>query len=374
MDLSKLFFLVEALSKITWQELLMIAIGAILIYLAIVKDYEPVLLLPIGFGAIITNLPLTGVFSGEGFLRVIYNAGIETELLPLLLFIGVGAMCDFGPLYENPKMVFLGAAGHFGIFVTLMVALFIGYDIKDAGAIAAIGTMDGPTSIVVARTLSPRFLAPIAVAAYSYMSLVPIIQPPVMKLLTTKAERETHMPYSEHKASKQVRILFPIISSIVVSLLAPAASALISTIMFGNLLRECGVVDRLADAAENEVANIATLLLGLCIGASMGAESFVRLETFGVIALGLVAFVFDMIGGVLFAKLLYVLSGHKFNPLIGSAGISAFPMAARVVQRVGQEADPTNFLLMHAMGANVAGQVCSVVAGGLLLALLSGGI
>lgn len=374
MDLSKLFFLVEALSKITWQELVMIAIGAILIYLAIAKDYEPVLLLPIGFGAIITNLPLTGIFGAEGFIKIIYDAGIETELLPLLLFIGVGAMCDFGPLYENPKMVFLGAAGHIGIFVTMMVALFIGYELKDAGAIAAIGTMDGPTSIVVAKTLSPRFLAPIAVAAYSYMSLVPIIQPPVMKLLTTKEERATHMPYSEHKASKQVRILFPIASAIVVSLLAPAASALISTIMFGNLLRESGVVDRLASAAENEIANIATLLLGLCIGASMGAESFVRVETFGVIALGLVAFVFDMIGGVLFAKLLYVLSGKKFNPLIGSAGISAFPMAARVVQRVGQEADPSNFLLMHAMGANVAGQVCSVVAGGLILALIGGGI
>jgi oxaloacetate decarboxylase beta subunit len=371
MDLSQLSFLWEAITSITLQQLFMILIGAVLIYLAIAKDYEPVLLLPIGFGAIITNLPLTGVFGDDGFLQIIYKAGIQTELLPLLLFIGVGAMCDFGPLYENPKMVFLGASGHIGIFITLMVAILLGYGIKDAGAIAAIGTMDGPTSIIVAKTLSPKYLAPIAVAAYSYMSLVPIIQPPIMKLLTTKEERCTHMPYSEHKASKAVRILFPIAASIVVSLLVPAASALISTIMFGNLLRECGVVDRLADAAENEVANITTLFLGLCIGASMGAESFVRWETFGVIALGLCAFVFDMAGGVLFAKLLYVLSGKKFNPLIGSAGISAFPMAARVVQRVGQEADNTNFLLMHAMGANVAGQVCSVVAGGVVLALLS---
>ena len=374
MDLSKLYFLIEAPSMFTWQELVMIVIGAILIYLAIVKEYEPVLLLPIGFGAIITNLPLTEIFGEHGFITIIYKAGIDTELLPLLLFIGVGAMCDFGPLYENPKMVFLGASGHIGIFVTLMVALFLGYEIKDAGAIAAIGTMDGPTSIVVAKTLSPRFLAPIAVAAYSYMSLVPIIQPPVMKLLTTKAERATHMPYSERKVSKTVRIIFPIAASVVVSLIAPAASALISTIMFGNLLRESGVVDRLARAAENEIANITTLLLGLCIGVSMQAESFVRVETFGVIGLGLLAFVFDMAGGVLFAKLLYVLSGKKFNPLIGSAGISAFPMAARVVQRVGQEADPSNFLLMHAMGANVAGQLGSVVAGGLLLAFLVGGV
>ncbi len=371
MDLSNLFFLIEGPTLLTWRHLVMILIGAVLIYLAIVKDYEPVLLLPMGFGAIITNLPLTAIFGNEGFLKIIYDAGINTELLPLLLFIGVGAMCDFGPLYENPKMVFLGAAGHIGIFVTLIVALLLGYEIKDAGAIAAIGTMDGPTSIVVARTLSPKFLAPIAVAAYSYISLVPIIQPPVMKLLTTKAERATRMPYSQFPVSKAVRILFPIVVSVVVSLIVPAASALISTIMFGNLLRESGVVDRLANSAENEVANITTLLLGLTIGASMGAESFVQVATFGVIALGLLAFVFDMLGGVLFAKLLYVLSGKKFNPLIGSAGISAFPMAARVVQRVGQEADPGNFLLMHAMGANVAGQLNSVVAGGVLLALLT---
>lgn len=372
MDLSKLSFLIEAPLHLTWQQILMIAIGSVLIILAIVKEYEPLLLLPIGFGAIITNIPLSEIFGETGFITLLYNAGIETELLPLLLFIGVGAMCDFGPLYENPKMVFLGAAGHIGIFITLMVALLIGYDIKDAGAIAAIGTMDGPTSIVVARALSQKYLAPIAVAAYSYMSLVPIIQPPVMRLLTTKEERETHMPYSQKKVSKAVRIIFPIAVSVVVSLIAPAASALISTIMFGNLLRESGVVDRLASTAENELANITTLLLGLCIGASMKAESFVQFATFGVIALGLLAFVFDMAGGVLFAKLLYVLSGKKFNPLIGSAGISAFPMAARVVQRVGQEADPSNFLLMHAMGANVAGQLGSVVAGGLILALISG--
>ncbi|NPV78289.1 MAG: sodium ion-translocating decarboxylase subunit beta [Anaerolineae bacterium] len=372
MDLSRLLILIQAPTAFTWQEIVMILIGIVLIYLAIAKDYEPLLLLPIGFGAILTNLPLTTVFGEHGFLMTLYKAGIETELFPLLLFIGVGAMTDFGPLFENPKMVFLGAAGHIGIFITMLVALIIGYDIKEAGAIAAIGTMDGPTSIIVAKTLAPNLLAPIAVAAYSYMSLVPIIQPPVMKALTTSAERKVRMPYSERKISKTVRIVFPIAVTIIVSLIAPAASALIATIMLGNLMRESGVVERLTKASENEIANFTTLFLGLTIGASMTAESFVRLDTFGVIALGLVAFVFDMAGGVLFGKLLYTLTKGKFNPLLGSAGISAFPMAARVVQRVGQEFDYDNFLLMHAMGANVAGQLGSVVAGGVVLALLAG--
>lgn len=372
MDISRILLLVQAPSKFTWQEAVMIAIGALLIYLAIAKDIEPVLLLPIGFGAVVTNIPLNEIFGDTGFLKIIYDAGIETELLPLLLFVGVGAMTDFGPLYENPKMVFLGAAGHIGVFITMLVAILFGFSIKDAGAIAAIGTMDGPTSIIVAKTLSPSLLAPIAVAAYSYMSLVPIIQPPIMKLLTTDAERKTHMPYSEMKVSKTVRVIFPIAVTIVVSLIAPAASALIATIMLGNLMRESGVVERLTSASENEIANITTLLLGLAVGASMKADTFIQWNTFGVIALGMVAFVFDMAGGVLFGKLLYVLSNHKFNPLIGSAGISAFPMAARVVQRIGQEYDFDNFLLMHAMGANVAGQLCSVVAGGVILAMLSG--
>ncbi len=372
MDLSRLLILIQAPTAFTRQEIVMILIGIGLIYLAIAKDYEPLLLLPIGFGAILTNLPLTTVFGEHGFLMTLYKAGIETELFPLLLFIGVGAMTDFGPLFENPKMVFLGAAGHIGIFVTMLVALFIGYDIMEAGAIAAIGTMDGPTSIIVAKTLAPGLLAPIAVAAYSYMSLVPIIQPPVMKALTTDAERKVRMPYSERKISKTVRIVFPIAVTIIVSLIAPAASALIATIMLGNLMRESGVVERLTKASENEIANFTTLFLGLTIGASMTAESFVRLDTFGVIALGLVAFIFDMAGGVLFGKLLYALTRGKFNPLLGSAGISAFPMAARVVQRVGQEFDFDNYLLMHAMGANVAGQLGSVVAGGVILALLAG--
>ncbi len=372
MDLSNLSFLTRAISHFTWQELVMIFIGAVLIYLAIGKDYEPLLLLPIGFGAILTNLPLSTIFGEQGFLMTLYKAGIETELFPLLLFIGIGAMTDFGPLFENPKMVFLGAAGHIGIFVTMLVALLIGYSIKEAGSIAAIGTMDGPTSIIVAKTLAPNLLAPIAVAAYSYMSLVPIIQPPVMKALTTEAERKVRMPYSKRKVSKTVRIIFPIAVTIVVSLITPAAAALIATIMLGNLMRESGVVDRLTNSSENEIANITTLFLGLTIGASMTAESFVRLNTFGVIALGLVAFIFDMTGGVLFGKLMYAATGGKFNPLLGSAGISAFPMAARVVQRVGQEFDFDNYLLMHAMGANVAGQLGSVVAGGVVLALLAG--
>lgn len=372
MDISRILLLIQAPSKFTWQEVVMIAIGGILVYLAIAKDIEPVLLLPIGFGAIITNVPLNDIFGNTGFLKIIYDAGIQTELLPLLLFVGVGAMTDFGPLYENPKMVFLGAAGHIGVFVTMLVAILFGFSIKDAGAIAAIGTMDGPTSIIVAKTLSPNLLAPIAVAAYSYMSLVPIIQPPIMRLLTTDAERKTHMPYSQMKVSKTVRVIFPIAVTIVVSLIAPAASALIATIMLGNLMRESGVVERLSNASENEIANVCTLLLGLAVGASMKANTFIQWNTFGVVALGLVAFVFDMAGGTLFAKLLYVITHHQFNPLIGSAGISAFPMAARVVQRIGQEYDFDNFLLMHAMGANVAGQLCSVVAGGVILALLSG--
>lgn len=377
----------EAPRLLTWQDGVMILIGLGLIYLAIAKDYEPMLLLPIGFGAIITNLPLTGVFeqAGEsvGFLRVLFNAGIETELFPLLLFIGVGAMTDLGPLLENPKMALLGAAGHIGVFVTLLVTIILGTNIpalgfkpdnellKAAGAIAAIGTMDGPTSIIVAKQLAPKLLAPIAVAAYSYMSLVPIIQPPVMKFLTTDAERKVRMPYSERKVSKTVRVMFPIVVTIIVSLVAPGASPLIATIMLGNLLRESGVVERLTHASENEIANVTTLFLGLTIGASMLSQNFITWQTLGVMVLGLCAFIFDMAGGVLFGKFLYAITGGNFNPLIGSAGISAFPMAARVVQRVGQEYDFDNFLLMHAMGANVAGQLGSVMIGGIILAFLA---
>ncbi len=372
MDIDSILQLFLAPTLLTWKMALMILAGGVLIYLGIAKDYEPMLLLPIGFGAILTNLPLTGISGEHGLLGTLYRIGIETELFPLLLFIGLGAMTDFGPLLENPKMSFLGAAGHIGIFVTLLLALVLGFDIKEAGSISVIGTMDGPTAIFVAARLAPDMLAPITVAAYSYMSLVPIIQPPIMRLLTTDKERKVRMPYSQREVSKTTRVLFPIIVTIFVSLIAPVASPLIATIMFGNLMRESGVVDRLSKAAQNELANITTIFLGLAVGSSMTGDAFIRMETFYILVLGLFAFVFDMAGGILFGKLLYLLSGGKFNPLIGAAGISAFPMSARVVQRVGQEYDYENFLLMHAMGANTAGQLGSVIAGGVVLALLSG--
>jgi len=372
MDIENVLQLFLAPTLLTWKMVVMILAGGVLLYLGIAKDYEPVLLLPIGFGAILTNLPLTGISGDHGLLGILYKIGIETELFPLLLFIGLGAMTDFGPLLENPKMAFLGAAGHIGIFGTLILALALGFDMDQAGSISVIGTMDGPTAIFVAARLAPDMLAPITVAAYSYMSLVPIIQPPIMRLLTTDAERKVRMPYSERSVSKTTRVLFPIVVTIFISLIAPVASPLIATIMFGNLMRESGVVDRLSNAAQNEIANVTTIFLGLAIGSTMTGEAFIRVETFYILALGLFAFVLDMAGGVLFGKLLYALSGGKFNPLIGAAGISAFPMSARVVQRVGQEYDYENFLLMHAMGANTAGQLGSVIAGGVVLALISG--
>lgn len=372
MDITNLLQLLEAPMHLTWKMVLMMVVGAVLIYLAIAKDYEPLLLLPIGFGAILTNFPLTGIAGEEGLLGLFYRFGIQTEIFPLLLFIGLGAMTDFGPLLENPRMALLGAAAHIGIFTTLILALVLGFKINEAASISSIGTMDGPTAIYVTTKLAPRMLAPIAVAAYSYMSLVPIIQPPIMRLLTTDAERKVRMPYTQREVSKTTRVLFPIVVAVIVSLLAPVASPLIATLMFGNLMRESGVVDRLSRAAQNEVANVTTIFLALTIGATMTGESFVRLDTFLILVLGLCAFVLDMAGGVLFGKLLYVISGKKFNPLLGAAGISAFPMSARVVQRVGQEYDFDNFLLMHAMGANTAGQLGSVIAGGILLALLRG--
>ncbi len=372
MDFNHLLDLLQAPMALTWQNVVMMAVGGVLIYLAIAKDYEPVLLLPIGFGAILTNLPLTGITGEHGFLGILYQAGIETELFPLLIFIGVGAMTDFGPLLENPKMALLGAAGQFGIFGTLMLALSFGFNMNEAASIGIIGAIDGPTAIYVSTKLAPHLLGPIAVAAYSYMSLVPIIQPPVMRLLTTPAERKVRMPYTRREVSKTTRVLFPIVVTIVVSLIAPVASPLIATLMFGNLMRESGVVERLSQAAQNEIANVATIFLGLTIGATMTGDGFIRLDTLLILAMGLLAFVLDTAGGVLFGKLLYVLSGKKFNPLIGAAGISAFPMSARIVQRVGQDYDFENFLLMHAMGANTAGQLGSVMAGGIVLALLTG--
>ena len=372
MDLSNLQVGLQAVANLTWQTGVMILVGGVLIYLAIAKSYEPVLLLPIGFGAILANLPLTGITSDHGFLGILYRVGITTEMFPLLIFIGVGAMTDFGPLLENPGTALLGAAGQLGIFVTLLLALALGFDMPEAASIGIVGAIDGPTAIYVSTRLAPHLLGPIAVAAYTYMSLVPIIQPPVMRLLTTDAERKVRMPYTQRPVSKTVRVLFPIVVTIIVSLLAPVGSPLIAALMFGNLMRESGVVDQLAKSARNEMVNIVTIFLGLTVGSTMTGDQFVRLDTLLILAMGLLAFVVDTVGGVLFGKLLYVVTRKKFNPLIGAAGISAFPMAARIVQRMGLEYDFDNFLLMHAMGANTAGQLGSVVAGGVVLALLAG--
>ncbi|NSW52696.1 MAG: sodium ion-translocating decarboxylase subunit beta [Anaerolineae bacterium] len=372
MDVSQLRVLLQAFDALTWKNLVMIAIGGLLVYLAIAKEYEPMLLLPIGFGAILANLPLTGITDEGGMLHVLYQAGIATELFPLFVFIAIGAMTDFGPLLENPRMALLGAAGQFGIFGVLMLALLLGFPMNEAASIGIIGAIDGPTAIYVSSKLAPQLLAPIAVAAYSYMSLVPIIQPPVMRLLTTREERLVRMPYSSKPVSRVVRVLFPLVVTLLVSLIAPKASPLIAALMFGNLLRESLVVGRLSDAAQNELANLTTLFLGLVIGGTMHGEAFLQLDTLMILALGLLAFVLDTAGGVLFGKLMYLLSGKKFNPLIGAAGISAFPMSARLVHQVAMKEDYENFLLMHAMGANAAGQLGSVIAGGVVLALLAG--
>jgi oxaloacetate decarboxylase beta subunit len=374
MDLDTLIQLLQAPLSLTWQNLVMMAVGGLLIYLAVAKDYEPMLLLPIGFAAIITNLPLTGIAdAGEhGFLSVLFNAGITTELFPLLIFIGIGAMTDFGPLLANPKLALLGAAGQIGIFITLLLALILGFDLNESASIGIIGAIDGPTAIYVSNKLAPHLLGPIALAAYSYMALVPIIQPPIMRLMTTDAERKVRMPYIHGEVSKTVRVLFPVIITVVVSLLSPKAAPLIATLMFGNLMRESGVVERLSRSAQNEIANVTTIFLGLTIGSTMTGNNFIRSETILILAIGLLAFILDTVGGVLFGKLMYVLSGKKFNPLVGAAGISAFPMSARIVQKVGQEYDFENFLLMHAMGANTAGQLGSVVAGGVILILMLG--
>lgn len=369
-----------------WPRLIMMAVGGILIWLAIAKEYEPVLLLPIGIGCILTNIPLTGMgildwttyphATEEGLFNILYEGGIKNELFPLLIFIGVGAMTDFGPLLENPQMALLGAAGQFGIFGTLLLATLVGFDIKHAASIGIIGSADGPTSIYVASRLAPDMLGPIAVAAYSYMSLVPVIQPPVMRLLTTKEQRRIKMPYTSRPVSRTTRILFPIVVTLVTGILVPLATPLISMLMFGNLLRESLVVDRLSKAAQNELANVVTIFLGLAIGGTMTAERFLRWDTIGVLTMGVIAFALDTAGGVIFGqimRLFYKVVLHKpFNPLIGAAGISAFPMSARVVHRVAQEEDFSNFLLMHAMGANTAGQIGSVLAGGVVLALLAG--
>ena len=353
-------------ANFTWQQLLMIVIGGVLIYLAIKKDMEPTLLLPMGFGAILVNLP----FVNTEAIETLFNAGIATELFPLLLFIGIGAMIDFGPLLSNPKMFLFGAAAQFGIFFTFIMARLIGFTLQDAGSIAIIGAADGPTSIYLANYFRSNYQGPIMVAAYSYMALVPIIQPPVIKLITTKRERQIRMPYNPSAVSGTTRVLFPIFVTIVAGTIAPKSAELIGFLMFGNLIRECGVLGSLSDTAQKTLANLVTLLLGISVAFKMKAELFVTVETLAIIGLGLVAFVFETAGGVLFAKFLNLFLKNKVNPMIGAAGISAFPMASRVVHKLGQQEDNQNFLLMHAAGANVSGQIASVIAGGLMITLI----
>ncbi len=372
MDLQSLIpELLKGLLHFTWGNGVMILAALILVYLAVFKEIEPVLLLPIGFGCLLANIPLAGMTAAEGIMGVLYKAGIETELFPLLIFVGVGAMIDFSPLLAQPRMVLLGAAGQFGIFGTLMLAIALGFPLNQAASIGVIGAIDGPTSIFVATKLAPELLAPIAVAAYSYMSLIPIIQPPLMRLLTTKKERLIRMDYAPKPISQKTLTLFPIVLTLIVGLLVPEATPLISMLMLGNLLKVSGVVDRLSKAAQNEIINIATLFLGLAIGATMSATSFLNFDTGKILVLGLFAFVLDTVAGLLFGKLMCVLTGGKINPLIGAAGISAFPMAGRLAAKTANDDDPHNFILMHAMGANTAGQLGSVIAGGLLLAIVS---
>ena len=352
-------------------------IGGVLIYLAIKKEMEPTLLLPMGFGAILVNLPLSGavtqIYDGiaeVGPIDVLFGAGIANELFPLLLFIGIGAMIDFGPLLSNPKLMLFGAAAQFGIFFTLGMAVLLGFDLKDAASIAIIGAADGPTSIFVANYFESNYIGAIIVAAYSYMALVPIVQPPIIKLCTTKKERLIRMEYKPANVSKATKILFPIIVTIITGIVAPRAVALIGFLMFGNLIRECGVLNSLSETAQNALANLVTIFLGITVSTKMQADMFLNKETLLILLLGLVAFVFDTVGGVFFAKLLNLFSKKKVNPMIGAAGISAFPMSARVVHKMGLEEDNQNFLLMHSIGANVSGQIASVIAGGLILKIV----
>jgi len=355
-----------------WSNPVMIIVGGVLLYLAIKKGFEPLLLLPIGFGCILVNIPLAGLMEKDGFLRIIYDAGIMTELFPLLIFVGIGAMTDFGPLLEKPVTFLLGAAGQFGIFLTLALALSLGFTELEAVSIGIIGACDGPTAIYVTSKYAPHLLGAVSVAAYSYMSLVPVIQPPIMKLLTTKKERETVMKTSSQSVSPTTKLFFPLVITVVGGFIAPMGLPLLGTIMLGNFMRESGAVTRLAKASENEIANVVTLLLGISIGATMDGRVFLKSQTLIILALGFLAICLDTVCGVLLGKLMRVMTGGKVNPLIGAAGISAFPMSARVVQREGQKYNKRSYLLMPAMGANAGGQVGSVIAAAVMLSILKG--
>lgn len=373
-------FLISGLLAITWKQLVMYLIGLLLIYLAIKKEYEPSLLLPMGFGAILVNLPfssalnqvVSGVGETQGIVEWLFHIGIEaSEALPILLFIGIGAMIDFGPLLSKPALFLYGAAAQFGIFAALILATLLGFDLKDAASISIIGAADGPTSILVSQILHSNYIGAIAVAAYSYMALVPIIQPFAIRLVTTKKERTMTMNYQASSVSKRVRIAFPIVVTFIVGFIAPTSVSLVGFLMFGNLIRECGVLGTMSETAQNTLANLITLFLGITISFSMQAESFVRTDTLLIMAIGLFAFIFDTIGGVLFAKFLNLFLKEKINPMVGAAGISAFPMSSRVVQKLALSENPQNILIMHAAGANVSGQIASAIAGGLMITLVS---
>ena len=364
--------LIMGWSALSIQNVIMILAGCTLLFLGIKKGYEPLLLLPIGFGAILVNIPLAGLMGEGGLLRHFYDFGVITEIFPCLIFIGIGAMTDFTPLLENPKILLLGAAGQFGIFITLLLALGLGFDLLDAVAIGIIGACDGPTSIYVTSKYAPHLLGAVSVAAYSYMALVPLIQPPIMRLLTTEREKKIRMSYPEKSVSKTLKIIFPLMVTLITCLIAPMGTPLMGMLMLGNLMRESGVVSRLTKASENEIANTVTLLLGLSIGATMEGAAFIRLQTLLILGLGLLAICLDTIAGVLFGKLMCFLTKGKINPLIGAAGISAYPMAARVVQTEGRRYDTNNWLLMHAMGANTGGQVGSIMAAAIMLSVLKG--
>lgn len=373
-------FLTDGILALTWQQIVMFAVGITLIWLAIKKGFEPALLLPMGFGAILVNLPFSGVLNqtlaggiqANGVIEWLFHVGIEaSEVMPILLFIGIGAMIDFGPLLSNPSLFLFGAGAQLGIFAAILLSTILGFDLKDAASIGIIGAADGPTSILVSQVLNSKYIGAIAVAAYSYMALVPIVQPFAIRLVTTKKERCIHMEYNPKSVSKTMKIAFPIIVTVIVGLVAPQSVALVGFLMFGNLIRECGVLGTLSDTAQNILANLITLLLGITISFSMRADQFVTKETLLILVIGLFAFVMDTIGGVLLAKFMNLFLKKKINPMIGGAGISAFPMSSRVVQKMAMEEDPTNVILMQAAGANVSGQIASVIAGGMVINLVT---